>query len=73
MVARTSSRLPQLAKRHTVSLAFIYKEIAAGRLNARKAGSCTIVTDEDEAAWLEAMPTFKPSGHAAPEPAPESA
>jgi hypothetical protein len=73
METRKSFRLIELAQRHSLSLAFIYKEIAAGHLNARKAGSCTIVTDEDEAAWLDAMPTFKPSGHAAPEPAPESA
>jgi hypothetical protein len=44
-----------LAERHDLSVAFIYKEIAAGRLRARKAGSATIVTHEDEAAWLDAM------------------
>ncbi|MGC2081608.1 MAG: DNA-binding protein [Xanthobacteraceae bacterium] len=53
---RTSSRIAELAKRHHLSPAFLYKEIAAGHLRARKAGTATIITDEDEKAWLDAMP-----------------
>jgi hypothetical protein len=58
MDARKSFRVAELAKRHSLSRAFIYKEIAAGRLRARKAGAATIVTEEDEAAWLTAMPVI---------------
>jgi hypothetical protein len=48
------------AKRHNVSLAFVYKQIALGLLNARKAGNVTIITAEDEADWLAAMKSVKP-------------
>jgi hypothetical protein len=53
---RKSFRVAELAQRHHLSPAFIYKEISAGRLRARKAGSATIITDKDEQAWLDAMP-----------------
>jgi hypothetical protein len=55
---RRSSRLAELAKRRSLSLAFLYKEIAAGRLRAKKAGAATIVNDDDEQAWLDAMPVL---------------
>jgi hypothetical protein len=53
---RKSFRVAEFASRHHLSPAFIYKEIASGRLRARKAGQATIIVDEDEHAWLEAMP-----------------
>jgi hypothetical protein len=55
---RRSSRPAELAKRHSLSLAFLYKEITAGRLRAKKAGAATIITDDDERAWLDAMPDW---------------
>jgi hypothetical protein len=55
---RKSFRIAELAQRHALSVAFIYNEIKAKRLRARKAGAATIVTDEDEAAWLAAMPVI---------------
>jgi hypothetical protein len=55
---RKSFRIAELAQRHGLSVAFIYNEIKAKRLRARKAGAATIVTDEDEAAWLAAMPVI---------------
>jgi hypothetical protein len=61
MVDRKSWRIAELAKRNHLSPAFIYNEINAGRLRARKAGAATIVTEEDEQAWLDAMPVIEPS------------
>jgi predicted site-specific integrase-resolvase len=51
-----SYRPAQIAERNNVSRAFIYEEIRAGRLRARKAQAATIITTEDEQAWLDAMP-----------------
>jgi hypothetical protein len=56
-IERKSWRLDEFAQRHGFSRAFIYKEIGRGSLPARKAGAATIITDEDEAAWLTAMPS----------------
>jgi hypothetical protein len=55
---RKSWRPGEFAERHSLSPAFIYGEIKAKRLRARKAGAATIITDEDEAEWLKAMPTI---------------
>jgi hypothetical protein len=55
-LALSSSRVAELAKRHKLSKAHIYNEIKGGRLRARKSGNATIVTAEDEAAWLASMP-----------------
>jgi hypothetical protein len=49
-----------MARRHQLSLSFLYNEIAAGRLRARKAGSATIVTEQDEDDWLQRMPVLGP-------------
>jgi hypothetical protein len=54
---RKSWRPTEFAERHSVSPSFVYGEIKAGRLRARKpAGGVTIITSEDERAWLDAMP-----------------
>jgi hypothetical protein len=56
---RKSWRPVEFAERHGVSLSFVYREIREGRLRARKpAGFVTIVTDQDEADWLEGMRTI---------------
>lgn len=56
---RRSWRPTKFAKKHQVSPSFIYGEIRAKRLRARKAANgVTIITDEDEAEWLNAMPTI---------------
>jgi hypothetical protein len=57
---RTSWRIDEFARRHGFSRAFIYKEIGLARL-PRKAGAATIITDEDEATWLTAMPSARNS------------
>jgi hypothetical protein len=61
---RFSSRVNDVAKRHRVSRGFIYAEIRAKRLRAKKAANgVTIITDEDEAAWLDAMPDLHSPAH----------
>jgi hypothetical protein len=56
---RKSWRPVEFAERHGVSLSFVYREIREGRLRARKpTGSITIITNQDEADWLDAMPTI---------------
>jgi len=56
---KNSWRPAEFAERHSLSPSFIYGEIRAGRLNARKANSATIITSDDEAAWLDALPSFE--------------
>jgi hypothetical protein len=56
---RTSWRPEGFAWKHSLSPSFIYGEIRARRLRARKpADGVTIITDQDEAEWLDAMPTI---------------
>jgi hypothetical protein len=59
MDTRKSWRPFGFARRHSVSQSFIYGEIQAGRLRAHKpADGVTIITEEDEADWLNTMPTI---------------
>jgi hypothetical protein len=44
------------AARHGLSRAAAYREIASGRLVARKVGARTIITAEDSAAWRRSLP-----------------
>jgi hypothetical protein len=61
---RKSWRPTEFAERHSVSPSFIYGEIKAKRLKARKpAGGVTIITEDDEAAWLNAMPLLGESSN----------
>jgi hypothetical protein len=52
---RRSSSLRNFAERHDISLRLAYDEIKAGRLKIKKVGRRSIVTDEDEARWLESL------------------
>ncbi|WP_063799726.1 hypothetical protein [Bradyrhizobium jicamae] len=56
---RRSFRVEEIAERNGISRAQIFVEIKEKRLNARKVGSRTIVTDEDEANWLASLPQTK--------------
>lgn len=38
-----------------------YEEISAGRLQAKKVGSRTLITAESGKSWLDSLPDFKPS------------
>jgi hypothetical protein len=49
----------RFAAKHDVSRSQVYKEIAAGRLTARKVASRTIITREDAAVWRRALPKAK--------------
>jgi hypothetical protein len=51
-----SWRPKKFAKRHNVSVAFVYDQIKRGKLPARKAERATIITDED--VWLAQMPAI---------------
>jgi hypothetical protein len=54
-------RIDEFAHRNSISRAQVYIELKAGRLNARKVGSATLITVEDETAWLTALPSMKPA------------
>jgi excisionase family DNA binding protein len=53
---RRSYRIDEICQRHGVSREWLYGEIRSGRLRAKKAGKLTFINDEDEDAWLAAMP-----------------
>jgi hypothetical protein len=46
-------RLNELATAYSLSIAFLRKEIRAGRLRAKKAGAAVLVLDEDFKRYLE--------------------
>jgi hypothetical protein len=49
-----------VAREEGFSVSFLYKQIAEGKLVARKAGARTIITREARAMWLESMPKISP-------------
>jgi hypothetical protein len=59
--AKRSFRVDEFAIRNSISRAHVYIELKEGRLNARKVGSATLITIEDETAWLNSLPTMKAS------------
>lgn len=58
---KRSFRVDEFAARNSISRAQVYVELKEGRLNARKVGSATLITIEDESAWLASLPTLKSS------------
>jgi hypothetical protein len=46
----------RFAEKNAISRAQAYKEIAAGRLTARKVAARTIITREDAARWRRSLP-----------------
>jgi hypothetical protein len=56
---KRSFRIEEFAHRNSISRAQVYIEINTGRLNARKVGTATLITVEDEDAWLRALPAMK--------------
>jgi excisionase family DNA binding protein len=82
MAIRTSSGednldaldIPAVCRRSGTGRSFVYEEIRAGRLIARKFGRLTRVLRADYQAWLAAAPPILavlPSTRAGPNPAPE--
>jgi excisionase family DNA binding protein len=53
---RLAYTVQQLAARVGVGRTLLYREIAAGRLVASKAGRRTLVTRENAQAWLRSLP-----------------
>jgi hypothetical protein len=58
---KRSFRIDEFAARNSISRSQAYIEVKEGRLNARKVGSATIITLEDESTWLASLPAMKPS------------
>jgi hypothetical protein len=52
----------QFAKRNGIGVTKTYQEINAGRLIAHKCGSRTIITLEEEQAWLGRLPKLVSKG-----------
>jgi hypothetical protein len=55
----------RFAVRNGISRSQAYKEIAAGRLIARKVNSRTIITREDAATWRHSLPKMAATSPAA--------
>jgi excisionase family DNA binding protein len=52
--------IDEVCRRVQVGRSYIYGEIRAGRLRARKLGRLTRVLTPDLAAWLDAAPAIEP-------------
>jgi hypothetical protein len=57
--AKRSFRVDEFAVRNSISRSQVYIEMREGRLNARKVGTATLITIEDESAWLASLPQTK--------------
>lgn len=55
---RAAMSIDDVVDESRVGRSSIYKELAAGRLKARKAGSRTIVVRADFDVWLAGLPIF---------------
>jgi DNA-binding transcriptional regulator YhcF (GntR family) len=51
----------ELAQANGIGLTLAYEELNAGRLEAIKVGSKTMITPEAEAAWKARLPRYKPT------------
>ena len=57
--------IPEAAKIASVGRSFLYEEIRAGRLIARKARGRTLILHQDLVAYLSDLPTREVAGEAA--------
>jgi excisionase family DNA binding protein len=55
---RRSYSIDEICERNGISRSTIYAEIRRGKLRVRKLGVRSLVTDEDERAWLDGMPVI---------------
>jgi len=55
-----ASRIEEFAINNGISRSQAYKEIAAGRLIARKVAGRTIILPEDEQSWRDSLPKLQP-------------
>jgi DNA-binding transcriptional regulator YhcF (GntR family) len=51
----------ELAQANGIGLTLAYEELNAGRLEAIKVGTKTMITPEAEAAWKARLPRYKPA------------
>jgi excisionase family DNA binding protein len=58
--AKEALRIEEFGVLYGISRAQVYKEIAGGRLIARKVGSRTLIRRQDADAWLRALPVMPP-------------
>ncbi len=54
--------ISSFCRTYNVGRTFAYSEISKGRLEARKAGSRTIILKTEAERWAACLPTLKPSG-----------
>ncbi len=56
-IEKRSSSIAELAERYGISQRTVYSHIARGGLQVTKIGRRSIVTPENERAWLASLPT----------------
>jgi excisionase family DNA binding protein len=56
---RLAHSISEVTKLTGVGRSFLYEEISAGRLVARKAGRRTLIFDADLNAWLASLPATR--------------
>lgn len=60
VIADGVDSVERFAEKNSISRAQAFKEIAAGRLVARKIAGRTVITSEDAAAWRRNLPIAPP-------------
>ena len=60
-----SKGIQAFAEKHAISVPTAWRLIARGELVARKIGRRTIITAQDESAWLESLPRVRATRAAA--------
>lgn len=53
--------ISSFCRTYNIGRTFVYDEIAKGRLEARKAGSRTIILKSEAERWVASLPTLRPS------------
>lgn len=54
---RRSFSAAEIANRNSIGIATVWRHIASHKLKAHKLGARTIIFVEDEAKWLESLPS----------------
>jgi hypothetical protein len=57
-MARAASSVDEFAERYGFCRAFVYELCKRGKLRLRKADGRTIITTDDERAWLDSLPAL---------------
>jgi excisionase family DNA binding protein len=51
-----ATSIAEFCQRYRLGRTKVYEELKSGRLRARKIGKRSIITDDDEEEWLQALP-----------------